>query len=46
MIAVLKLDFSGCGLSDGDFRFTTIEKQADDFVIALRNLQMEIGQKE
>ncbi|QQR93546.1 alpha/beta hydrolase [bacterium] len=45
MIAVLKLDFSGCGLSDGDFRFTTIEKQADDFVIALRNLQMEIGQK-
>lgn len=45
MIAVLRLDFSGCSLSDGDFRFTTIEKQADDFVIALRNLKSEIGQQ-
>lgn len=45
MMAVLRLDFSGCGLSDGDFRFTKIEKQADDFVIALRNLKSEIGQE-
>lgn len=45
MMAVLRLDLSGCGLSDGEFRFTTIEKQADDFVIALRNLKGEIGQE-
>jgi len=44
MIAVLRLDFSGCGLSDGDFKYTTIEKQADDFVLALRKLKEEIGQ--
>ena len=30
-MAVLRLDFSGCGLSDGDFKFTTIENQANDF---------------
>ncbi len=42
-IAVLKLDFSGCGLSDGDFSYTTIENQANDFVIALRKLKEEIG---
>lgn len=45
MIAVLRLDFSGCGLSDGDFRYTTIENQADDFVMALRRLKKEIGQR-
>ncbi len=45
MIAVLRLDFSGCGLSDGDFRYTTIENQANDFVIALRRLKKEIGQE-
>lgn len=45
MMAVLRLDFSGCGLSDGDFKFTTIEKQADDFVLALRKLKSEIGQQ-
>lgn len=43
-MAVLRLDFSGCGLSDGDFKYTTIEKQADDFVLALRKLKEEIGQ--
>jgi len=43
MVGVLRLDFSGCGLSDGDCRFTTIEKQAEDFVIALKRLKAEMG---
>jgi esterase/lipase len=45
MMAVLRLDFTGCGLSDGDFKYTTIENQANDFVIALRKLKEEIGQE-
>ena len=44
-IAVLRLDFSGCGLSDGDFRYTTIEKQADEFIVALKRLKKEVGQQ-
>lgn len=45
MMAVLRLDFSGCGLSDGDFKLTTIENQADDFIVALRNFKSEIWQQ-
>ncbi len=44
-IAVLRLDFVGCGLSDGDFRGTTIAKQADDFIIAMGKLKAEIGKE-
>ncbi len=45
MVAVLRLDFSGCGLSDGDFKYITIEKQADEFIVALRRLKEKIGQQ-
>jgi len=45
MMAILRLDFMGCGLSDGDFRYTTIESQSNDFVIALRKLKEETGQE-
>lgn len=41
--AVLRFDLFGCGLSDGDFRFTTIEKQADEFIMALKKLRTEVG---
>jgi pimeloyl-ACP methyl ester carboxylesterase len=41
--AVLRLDFSGCGLSDGDFRFTTVERQAEDLLEAVRKLKNNIG---
>lgn len=43
MIATLRFDFSGCGLSDGDFRFTTIEKQGLEFSHAIDVFQREIG---
>ena len=32
MFAVLRFDFSWCGLSDGDFRSTTIAKQSEEFI--------------
>ncbi|EKD66177.1 MAG: hypothetical protein ACD_49C00060G0019 [uncultured bacterium (gcode 4)] len=42
MLATLRFDFSGLGLSDGDFRFTTIEKQGQDLLSAIENLEKEI----
>lgn len=30
-VASLRFDFSGCGLSDGDFKYTTISSQANEF---------------
>lgn len=42
-ISTLRFDFSGCGLSDGDFRFTTIEKQGLEFLNATDAFQKEIG---
>lgn len=45
MMAVLRLDFTGCGLSDGDFKYTTIDNQATDFVTALKKLREETGQE-
>lgn len=42
-IATLRLDFSGCGLSDGDFQYTTIEKQGLEFVSAITALQEVVG---
>lgn len=44
MVAVLRLDFSGCGISDGDFRFTTIENQYEDFLLALNQFKKKIKQ--
>jgi pimeloyl-ACP methyl ester carboxylesterase len=41
MIAVFRFDFSGCGLSDGNFKFTTLKRQTEDFVIALKRLKTE-----
>lgn len=42
MLATLRFDFSGLGLSDGDFRFTTIEKQWQDLLSAIEKLWQEI----
>ena len=41
-VATLKFDFSGCGLSDGDFKFTTIEKQGLEFLYAIETFQQKI----
>lgn len=43
MTITLRLDFTGCGLSDGDFRFTTIDKQAEDFLVAIKKLKNQTG---
>lgn len=43
MIATLRFDFSGCGLSDGDFKFTTIERQGEEFFQAVKTFQKEMG---
>lgn len=43
LIATLRFDFSWCGLSDGDFRFTTIEKQGEDFINAVKAFNEEAG---
>jgi len=40
--ATLRFDFSGCGLSDGDFKFTTIEKQGIELINAIEVFQREI----
>lgn len=42
-LATLRFDFSGLGLSDGDFRFTTVEKQGQDLFSAIEKLWQEIG---
>lgn len=39
--ATLRFDFSGCGLSDGDFRFTNIEKQWKEFLSEIAAFQEE-----
>lgn len=41
MVATLRFDFSGCGLSDGDFSLTTIDRQGDEFLNALKKLKKE-----
>ena len=40
-IASLRFDYSGCGLSDGDFSKTTIQRMANDFRGAVKTLQEE-----
>jgi uncharacterized protein len=42
-IACLRLDFSGSGLSNGEFRDTTIERQAGEFAQAFQKLKDELG---
>lgn len=46
MIATLRFDFSWCGLSDGDFRYTTIERQWKEFFNAIKTFQKEIWLQE
>ncbi|MCK4592447.1 alpha/beta hydrolase [Candidatus Parcubacteria bacterium] len=46
MIATLRFDFSGCGLSDGDFKFTTIEKQGEEFFYAIKKFEEKIENHE
>jgi len=43
MIATLRFDFSGCGLSDGDFALTTIDRQGNEFIKAVDILTGETG---
>ncbi|MCK4554337.1 alpha/beta hydrolase [Candidatus Parcubacteria bacterium] len=38
-VASLRFDYAGCGLSDGDFAKTTIQKRANDFRGAVKILQ-------
>ncbi len=45
MIATFRFDFSGCGLSDGAFKLTTIEKQGKEFLHATNIFQKEIGKR-
>ncbi len=42
-VAVFRFDLTGCGLSDGGLRYTTIERQGEDLVTALEQLRKEIG---
>ena len=42
MIATLRFDFSGCGISDGDFKYTTIENQSQELLNAIAAFQKEI----
>ena len=37
--AVLRLDFTGCGLSDGDFRNTTLDSLTADFQNSIKYLE-------
>ena len=43
MIAILRFDFSGCGLSDGNFTFSTINRQGNEFIKAVDKLTKETG---
>jgi len=43
MATTLRFDFSGCGLSDGDFSLTTIDKQGGEFLKAFEELKKKIG---
>lgn len=42
-VASLRLDFSGCGLSDGDFIATTITRQSGEFLKAIPIFLQEMG---
>ena len=42
-VATFRLDFSGCGLSDGNFSTTTINRQGEDFLRAIPILQRKTG---
>lgn len=39
LMPVLRLDFTGCGLSDGDFRNTTLNSLTEDFAKAVQYLE-------
>ena len=43
-VASLRLDFSGCGLSDGDLFDTTISKQSEEFKESIAVFRKKIGQ--
>lgn len=42
-IASLRFDFSGCGISDGDYFHMTIDKQSQEFKAALGVFKKEVG---
>lgn len=42
-IISLRFDFSGCGLSDGDFSKTTIASRAQELLMAVKIFQEEFG---
>ena len=44
-LPVLRLDFTGCGLSDGNFRNTTLNNLTEDFVKAIEYLEEKGAKK-
>lgn len=40
-MSVLRFDFAGCGLSDGDFRSTTLNSLTEDFARIIKYLEKE-----
>jgi len=38
-ITSFRFDYTGCGLSDGDFRYTTVQKMTDDLQEALKTFK-------
>lgn len=43
-IASLRLDFSGCGLSDGNFKYTTVSSQASEFKVVFDKIKRDYNQ--
>ncbi len=45
-IPSFRFDYAGCGLSDGDFKFTTIQSITSDLLEAIKSFKKETGIKQ
>lgn len=45
-IPSLRFDYTGCGLSDGDFKFTTIKSITKDLLLAIKTFKKNLNVKE
>lgn len=45
-VASLRFDFTGCGISDGEFKHLTVEKMTDDLGRAIAEFKKQTGQTE